>query len=47
MEAVRQRGPEGLSLRDKDRYLWGRSFADDLEYDLETAFGSSVESDIP
>ncbi len=30
-EAVSQRSPKGLSLRDKDRYLWGKSFHDQIE----------------
>ena len=27
------------SLREKDRYLWGKSFHDQLEADIETCFG--------
>jgi len=30
--------PAGLSLRDKDRYLWGRSFANQLENDIVKNF---------
>ncbi|MEF3302492.1 hypothetical protein [Paenibacillus sp. GYB003] len=29
---------EGLSLRDKDRYLWGRSFSRQLENDIRKRF---------
>jgi len=36
--AVEQAAPEALSLRDKDRYLWGRSFHDQLRRDLEREF---------
>jgi hypothetical protein len=32
---VEQSAPADLSLRDKDRYLWGRSFHDQLEADLK------------
>jgi len=31
---VERSAPEGLSLRDKDRYLWGKSFRDGLVTDL-------------
>ncbi|MGE3272363.1 MAG: hypothetical protein AB7P40_26680 [Chloroflexota bacterium] len=31
--------PAGLSLRDKDRYLWGKSIATQLEVDLAARFG--------
>lgn len=37
-EAVRRRTPEGLSLRDKDRWLWSHSFADQLRGDLAREF---------
>lgn len=30
--------PQGLSLRDKDRYLWGKSFSKQLEYDIQITF---------
>jgi len=37
-DAVRAAGPDGLALRDKDRYLWGRSSALQLEEDIATRF---------
>ena len=41
--AVKSQTPEGLSLRDKDRYLWGKSFAKQLGSDIEKGF--TKESD--
>lgn len=40
LAAVQNAAPHGLSLRDKDRYLWGRAVAKQLEHDLESGFGS-------
>lgn len=40
-QAVINAAPEGLSLRDKDRYLWGKSFANQLENDIKIGFGLS------
>ncbi len=37
-DAVLAAGPSGLSLRDKDRYLWGMSSALQLENDIATCF---------
>lgn len=37
-EAVIRATPEGLSLRNRDRFLWAKSFAQQLETDLETCF---------
>jgi len=31
--------PENLSLRDKDRYLWAKSFKEQLINDIDTSFG--------
>ena len=39
MDAVKKAAPPHLSLRDKDRYLWARAFADQLETDIEECFG--------
>ena len=39
LDQVRQAAPEGLSLRDKDRYLWARSFRDQLREDIKREFG--------
>ena len=36
--AVEQAAPKALSLRDKDRYLWGKSFYDQLRRDVEREF---------
>lgn len=36
--AVESQSPEGLSLRDKDRYLWGMSFARQLRSDVASGF---------
>jgi hypothetical protein len=33
--------PVGLSLRDKDRYLWGKSFHDGLIRDITQGFGDA------
>lgn len=38
VEAVRQASPPGLSLRDCDRYLWGRSAASQLQAQIEEGF---------
>ena len=40
-EAVRKSAPGGLSLRDKDRYLWGKSRFQELEEAIRTAFHAS------
>lgn len=42
-EAVRAAGPAGLSLRDKDRYLWAKSSATQLEEDIARCFGKADE----
>lgn len=36
--AVEEAGPDGLTLREKDRYLWGKSFHDQLISDVERGF---------
>ena len=38
VQAVRKRGPRSFSLRDKDRWLWGKSFRDELRSDLADNF---------
>jgi hypothetical protein len=40
---VRQAAPHLSSLRDKDRYLWGKSFATDLEEDIASGFDAAQE----
>lgn len=44
IEQVQEAAPEGLSLRDKDRWLWGWSFAKQLERDLDDGFQEGIES---
>jgi hypothetical protein len=36
--AVRSAVPEHSSLRDKDRFLWGKSFATQLQNDIQSSF---------
>lgn len=38
LDAVRRAAPEGLILRDKDRYLWGKSVAEQLQADIKVNF---------
>jgi hypothetical protein len=38
LEDVKNAEPKFLSLRDKDRYLWGKSFAEQLKKDIATSF---------
>ena len=38
-EAVVGAGPKHLSLRDKDRYLWAKAVADQLDRDIRNRFG--------
>jgi hypothetical protein len=37
-QAVSQAAPARLSLRDKDRYLWAESFAEQLDANIKTCF---------
>ncbi|MEK3984261.1 hypothetical protein MHB77_12765 [Paenibacillus sp. FSL K6-3166] len=41
IQMVKSATPEDLSLRDKDRFLWGRSFSRQLEYDISQGFSKS------
>ncbi len=43
VEAVLSAGPAQLELREKDRYLWGKSFAEQLERDVEAGFEKADE----
>jgi hypothetical protein len=36
-----EKAPSGLSLRDKDRHLWGMSFCNDLEKDIQSLFAKN------
>ena len=38
LDAVQSASLSGLSLRDKDRYLWGKSVAEQLALDVERGF---------
>jgi hypothetical protein len=38
---VKESGPGELPLRDKDRYLWGKSFYEQLERDIKRGFSKS------
>jgi len=43
---VNRKAPPELSLRDKDRYLWGQSFEKDLVEDIDNLFqNDKVETD--
>lgn len=43
--AVISNSPQGLSLRDMDHYLWGKSFCDQLTNDIRNNFTSEVAED--
>lgn len=38
LESVRQLAPEEINLREKDKYLWGKSFYEDLTKDILDGF---------
>ena len=40
--AVKKVGPSEYSLRDKDRWLWGRSFCQQLKQDIAEKFQKKV-----
>ncbi len=40
-QMVEAAAPDGLSLRDKDRFLWGRSFSRQLENDIKLGFNKN------
>ena len=42
VEEVRQAAPSHLSLRDKDRWLWGKSFHKQLTKDVSAGFGTGT-----
>jgi hypothetical protein len=42
---VRSAAPRELSLRDQDRWLWGKSFAEQLARDVRTCFGKTRAGD--
>ena len=41
--AVNNAGPSEYSLRDKDRWLWGKSFSQQLEQDIAENFLKKVD----
>jgi hypothetical protein len=41
LRRVREVTPDGLSLRDRDRYLWGKSAVEQLRADLEREFNTA------
>lgn len=41
--AVEKCTPGGYSLRDKDRYLWGKSFCDQLESQVKDGFADTAD----
>jgi len=45
IEAVRAAVPGQSALRDKDRYLWGKSFAEQLESDVASGFQRPAADD--
>ena len=42
VEEVRRTAPPHLSLRDKDRWLWGKSFYEQLTGDVRAGFGTGT-----
>jgi len=47
LKEVQTAAPGGLSLRDKDRYLWAKSFAQQLEVDIRTGFPRPSDDESP
>lgn len=43
VEKVKKEVPEKPNLRDKDRYLWGKSFEGQLKDDIADLFGHTVD----
>ena len=43
--AVREKAPAEFSLRDKDRWFWGRSFHDELQQDIREKFARTMARD--
>lgn len=44
VDAVKAAAPQHLSLRDKDRYLWGKSFFEQLKNDVYNGFSNRREN---
>lgn len=47
LNAVCEAAPTELCIRDKDRYLWGKSFAESLACDIENGFGVRTDGSAP
>lgn len=43
IERVRNEVPSKMTLREKDRYLWGKSFESQLKSDINSGFGTGVD----
>ena len=43
---VASKAPQALTLRNKDRYLWGQSFAQNLNKDINDIFSKTTEEEI-
>lgn len=43
IQAVEENTPSGMTLRQKDQYLWGKSFAMQLKTDIENEFNKKEE----
>jgi hypothetical protein len=43
IDAVKKIGPSEYSLRDKDRWLWGKSFSQQLDQDIAEKFQKRVD----
>jgi hypothetical protein len=41
--SVEELGPAGVSLRDKDRYLFGKSFSEQLKKDVNNSFSKDAD----
>jgi len=46
IERVRSEVPEMATLRDKDRYLWGKSFELQLNSDIKVGFGTCIDDSV-
>lgn len=44
VQAVREAAPGSLNLRNSDRYLWGKSVAEQLQLDIRVNFARAVRS---
>jgi hypothetical protein len=42
---VKKAAPAEFKLRDKDRWLWGRSFCEELRQDIRDKFARTIPHD--